>query len=81
MKLFDSHCHLQDPRISEDLHSVMNRASMAGVSAMLCCGTSEQDWDKVIEISQKYESVIPTFGIHPWFIAHYRDGSISWSGF
>jgi len=47
----------------------MNRASMAGVSAMLCCGTSEQDWDKVIEISQKYESVIPTFGIHPWFIA------------
>ena len=47
----------------------MNRASMAGVSAMLCCGTSEQDWDKVIEISQKYESVIPTFGIHPWFMS------------
>lgn len=68
MKLFDSHCHLQDPRIGEDLHSVMNRASVAGVSAMLCCGTSEQDWDKVIEISQKYESVIPALGIHPWFI-------------
>ncbi len=36
---------------------------------MLCCGTSEQDWDKVIEISQKYKMVIPAFGIHPWFIA------------
>jgi len=35
---------------------------------MLCCATSEQDWDKVIEISQEYESVIPAFGIHPWFI-------------
>lgn len=75
MKLFDSHCHLQDPRIGEDLNSVMNRASVAGVSLMLCCGTSEQDWDKVIEISQKYESVIPAFGIHPWFIA---DRSEKW---
>jgi len=69
MKLFDSHCHLQDPRIREDLRPVMNRASLAGVSAILCCGTSEKDWDKVIEISQEYESVTPAFGIHPWFIA------------
>lgn len=37
---------------------------------MLCCGTSEKDWDRVIEISQKYKSVIPAFGIHPWFIAN-----------
>ncbi len=35
---------------------------------MLCCATSEQDWDRVVEISQKYDSVIPAFGIHPWFV-------------
>lgn len=34
---------------------------------MLCCGSSEGDWDRVVEISQKYDSVIPAFGVHPWY--------------
>ena len=73
MKLFDSHCHLQDPRISEDLHSVMNRASMAGVSAMLCCGTSEQDWDKVIE-SHRSMNQLTDFEFILVYSYPYRDG-------
>lgn len=47
---------------------VMERASQAGVCLMLCCGSSEEDWDEVVEISRRYKSVIPAFGIHPWYI-------------
>ncbi|HEX3020751.1 MAG TPA: TatD family hydrolase [Chitinispirillaceae bacterium] len=68
MRLFDSHCHLQDSRIIDELHLVMDRAQKAGVSAMLCCGCSERDWETVFEISKKFDSVIPAFGMHPWYI-------------
>ncbi|KAL1211505.1 hypothetical protein V5N11_023515 [Cardamine amara subsp. amara] len=32
-------------------------------------GTSEKDWDLVKEMGETYPSVVPCFGLHPWFIA------------
>lgn len=69
MKLFDSHCHLQDDRIFDQVEMVINRALESGVSLMVCCGCSEKDWGKVNAIADKFKSVIPAFGIHPWYVS------------
>lgn len=69
MRLFDSHTHLQDTRVWNNLDVLIERASEAGVSALVCCGSCEDDWGRVLEISQKYPQVIPAFGIHPWYIS------------
>ncbi|NLG16037.1 MAG: TatD family hydrolase [Fibrobacter sp.] len=73
MRIFDSHCHLQDSRISSDLGAVIERASRAGVRKILCCGSTEKDWENVSEISSRYEIVIPAFGLHPWYMGEKTD--------
>lgn len=69
MKLFDSHCHLQDPRVFNIAPQVIRTAHNKGVTHFAVNGVSEKDWCLVKEMSDKYPSVIPNFGIHPWFVA------------
>lgn len=69
MKLFDSHCHIQDPRILNMVPQVIRTALDNGVVHFAVNGVSENDWQLVKEMGGRYPSVIPNFGIHPWFIA------------
>jgi TatD DNase family protein len=59
MNLFDTHCHLQDPALMNDIDGVISRAQSVGVTHMLCCATSEKDWDSVLQISKAYSRVDP----------------------
>lgn len=76
MKLFDSHCHLQDAALLPDIGNVMKRASEAGVERMACCGTSPEDWNQVLQLATEFPQIIPMVGIHPWFVKG-RAGSSS----
>ncbi|CAF2343439.1 unnamed protein product, partial [Brassica napus] len=69
MKLFDAHCHLQDPRIISKAPHLISSAVASGVSAFAVNGVSEKDWNLVKEMGVKYPSVVPCFGIHPWYVA------------
>ncbi|XP_021818742.1 uncharacterized protein LOC110760737 isoform X4 [Prunus avium] len=57
MKLFDAHCHLQDPRIFDKAPQLIAAAVDSGVVRFACNGVSE--------ISESYPCVIPCFGLHP----------------
>lgn len=74
MRLFDTHCHLQDERLLPNVGAVIDRATAAGVGYMLCCGTSEDDWAAVLDLAERYEVVIPALGIHPWWSSDLHDG-------
>src|SRR5271157_4403214 len=73
MLYFDSHCHLQDERLLPDITGVCTRAKNAGVAAVSCCGSSERDWQSVKELSATDPRVIPSFGLHPWYVAERTD--------
>ncbi len=68
MDIFDSHCHLQDKRITPFLGQALNTAYAAGVRRYVCCGTSEADWTEVAALSGCHDGVIPAFGLHPWYV-------------
>lgn len=68
MELFDAHTHLQEPKLLGNIENVLKRASEANVSTLASCGTSEKDWSALAAISIKYNQVIPSFGLHPWYI-------------
>ncbi|KAJ8771335.1 hypothetical protein K2173_026512 [Erythroxylum novogranatense] len=68
MKLFDAHCHLQDPRILSKTPHLIATAIETGVLRFAVNGVSEKDWRLVKELGERYPSVIPCFGLHPWFI-------------
>jgi TatD DNase family protein len=76
LSFFDAHCHLQDERYATSIAHVLERGRFAGVKAVSCCGTSENDWLAVAELAAKFHpSVIPSFGLHPWFVT---DRSARW---
>ena len=69
MALCDAHCHLQDERLSPvwpDLEADYKRLR---VRRVVVNGTKEADWDAVAELAERYSWVVPSFGLHPWFVA------------
>jgi len=70
MNLCDSHCHLQDERLAPFLNDVMARARSSGVARFVCCGTSESDWPLVKRLAGANPSILPQYGLHPWYVAN-----------
>ncbi|GJZ44114.1 putative TatD related DNase [Tanacetum coccineum] len=75
IKLFDVHCHLQDPKILNKAPKLIKTALENGILHFSVNAVSEKDWHLVKEMSDTYPSVIPSFGLHPWYIT---DRSSNW---
>ncbi|MFZ7125553.1 MAG: TatD family hydrolase [Desulfobacterales bacterium] len=65
MKLFDSHCHLDDRSYESELDAVIERARAAGVTAVMAVGIDEPSSLRVVEISDRYSGVFAAVGVHP----------------
>lgn len=63
--MIDSHCHLTDPRLAEQLDLVLRRAETADVSRMITIGTDLDDDLKCIELCRSLENVRCAVGMHP----------------
>lgn len=64
--MIDSHCHLTDPRLMEQIDTVLDRASQAGVELITTIATDPQDARLAIELCHKYPDRIRcAIGIHP----------------
>jgi TatD DNase family protein len=65
MKLFDSHCHLDDRAFDEDLDDVILRMHEAGVAAAMTIGTTLDRCVKGVAIAESVRGVYAAVGIHP----------------
>jgi TatD DNase family protein len=63
--LFDTHAHLHDPWIGDDLPEVMSRAGEAGVERIVTIGCSLDDSRNAIAVAEQYDNVWATVGLHP----------------
>ncbi len=68
MEFIDSHCHLHDSRIIFDIQSLTSRAKENKVKKMVTCATMEENFEITAQLSKMNPSILPNFGIHPWFI-------------
>ena len=66
--LFDTHCHLDDPRLHDELDEVLDRAREAGVKRIttIGCASDLVSVRSAIAIARKHPSWISaTVGVHP----------------
>lgn len=63
--LFDTHAHLDDPQLAEDVAGVVERANAAGVSQILAVGTTLASSRRCVAIAQQHDGVFAAVGIHP----------------
>jgi TatD DNase family protein len=65
MKLFDSHCHLDDRAFEKDLDDVTHRMHAAGVDSAMTIGTTLERCIKGVAIAESIPGVYAAVGIHP----------------
>ena len=65
MKLFDSHCHLDDRSYHKDLETVIHRAKQNGIENMMTVSIDQETSIRGIEISDKFKEVYASVGVHP----------------
>ena len=65
MKLFDSHCHLDDSVYDSDIGAVLTRAKENDVLAMMIAGVNLSSVTKALALARKHASVYAAVGLHP----------------
>jgi TatD DNase family protein len=65
MKIFDSHCHLDDKSYSKDLNAVLDRAREDGVMRMMTVGVDARTSGQAVSLARSLEGVYASVGVHP----------------
>ena len=63
--LVDTHCHLQDDKLINNIDEVVNSAFSSNVKIMIVNGYDTKSNIQVINLSKSYESVYAAVGYHP----------------
>lgn len=75
--IFDTHIHLNDNKIYENLDFYIQDALNKGVKKFLCIGYDLESSKKAIEIANKYKEVYASIGIIPTEYKQYNENSIN----
>ena len=62
---FDTHSHLQDPKLIGQFKAVLSRAVAAGVEGIALCGYDAPSNHLALELSARSPLLHPTVGFHP----------------
>jgi TatD DNase family protein len=65
MRLFDSHCHLDDKAYRKDLDRVIERARQAGVARMMTIGVNPKTATRAVDIAESHPGIHASVGYHP----------------
>ncbi len=65
MKLFDSHCHLDDRIYDKDFKDVLSRADNAGVSGIMIVGVDKKSSAKAVTLAESKPGLYASVGFHP----------------
>ena len=65
MKLFDSHCHLDDRIYDKDFKDVLSRADNAGVSRIMIVGVDKKSSARAVSLAESKPGLYASVGFHP----------------
>ena len=65
MKLFDSHCHLDDEKFDEDRAETIARLREGGVEKCVCVGSDLPSSRRCIALAEQYGFIYAAAGVHP----------------
>ena len=75
MRLFDAHNHFQDERLDAHRDAIAMQLPGLGLVKAVVAGSGESDWASVADLARRYPWVLPSFGVHPWYV---REQSAAW---
>lgn len=73
MTLVDHHCHLDFPDFASDLDAVVARAGRAGVGMMVTISTLVRQFERILAVADRFDTVYCSVGTHPHNADEERD--------
>ena len=70
--IVDSHCHLDNPHLFDQLDDIVKRAFSNKINYLLSICTTLESFEKIKLIIAKYKNIYGTFGIHPHETDNYK---------
>jgi len=65
IRVFDTHCHLDDPKFDEDREEAYRRMLENGVTRCVCVGSDIPSSRRCLAFAQQHEGVYAAVGVHP----------------
>jgi TatD DNase family protein len=65
MKIFDSHCHLDDTAYRKDIARVIERAHQNGVMRMMTVGVNQKTAALAVSLAEAHADLYASVGFHP----------------
>jgi TatD DNase family protein len=65
MRIFDSHCHLDDNCFEPDFRAMLARAQAADVHRMLIAGIDATTSERAVELANQLAGIYASVGVHP----------------
>jgi TatD DNase family protein len=76
MKIFDSHCHLDDKSYNRDLDKVIKRAQSAGVVRLMTIGVNGKTSARAVKLAEFHPEIFASVGVHPHDVKNCRESVI-----
>jgi len=65
----DAHNHLQHPNLVPHRETILAELQQIGLRRAVVNGMTENDWPDVSSWAAEHAFVLPSYGLHPWWIA------------
>ena len=66
--LYDAHNHYQDTRLDSDREIILKALPELGIREAVVNGSAEDDWEDVARLAGVHDWLMPSFGLHPWYV-------------
>ena len=63
--IFDTHCHLNDEKLLQNVDEIIKNAREVGVNRFLVVGWDKDSSLEAIKLAEQYDEVYATIGFHP----------------
>ena len=63
--LVDSHCHLDFPKLADDLPQILEAMRLNDVGKAVCVGVSLEDFPRILALTEASPHIFATVGVHP----------------
>lgn len=73
--MIDAHNHLQDEAFQTCREDIFDFLTQQQVEKWVVNGTTEADWNDVARLAERQSSVLPFFGLHPWYL---HEATVGW---
>ncbi len=70
--MIDAHIHLDDDRFDKDRGELIQQAQEVGITQFITPAVAVNGFEKLKNLSLQYSSIVPSYGLHPYFIKHHK---------